>query len=416
MLLDVVYNHLGPEGNHLARFGPYFTDHHRTPWGDAVNLDAAGSAEVRRFLIDNARMWLRDYHVDGLRLDAVHALRDDSALHLLEELAAGRRRPRAGAGPAAGADRRERPQRPADGRAPTGRLRASTRSGPMTCTTRIHVALTGERVGYYEDFTGLADVAVALERGFVYDGRLSPVRHRAHGRPLLDFDLGPRPADRIVTCLENHDQVGNRARGERTNHLVGLDRFLAGATLALTAPGVPLLFQGEEWAASAPFQFFADHQDADLVDAVRKGRVEEFAAFGWDPDEVPDPEVGRDLRALQALAGPRSTIPSTSQVLRHYRSLLELRRSHPDLRDGRFVRSVELHPSSEAIAFHRGELVVAANLGRVDRPPRPPAPPAPLPSITVGDVAALGQVVELGPDSALVARVGLVRATFDGAS
>ena len=414
VLLDVVYNHLGPEGNHLAAFGPYFTEHHRTPWGDAVNLDAAHSTEVRRFIIDNACMWLRDYHLDGLRLDAVHALRDDSAVHLLEQLSLE-------------VDALEQSL----GR-PLVLIAESDRNDPRTVTPRpvghgidaqwaddlhhaLHVALTGERTSYYEDFTGLLDVAGALERGFVFDGRYSPARDRVHGRPLRDFDLGARPADRVVTSLENHDQVGNRATGDRTNHLVALDRFLVGATIALTAPGVPLLFQGEEWATSSPFQFFADHQDPELVDAVRKGRVSEFAAFGWDPDAVPDPEsvetFERSKLAWEEIDRPLDH-PDHQRALAHYRALIGLRRSHPDLCDGQFVRSVEIHPSGTAIAFHRGDLVVAANLG-----------PAPVrlglggsrtpPLLVTGDVQAGPLGLDLGPDSAVVARVGLLLATFE---
>ncbi len=355
-------------------------------------------------------MWLRDYHLDGLRLDAVHALHDDSALHLLEELSRE-------------VDDLERTL----GR-PMVLIAESERNDPRTVAPRpvghgidaqwaddlhhaLHVALTGERISYYEDFTGLLDVAGALERGIVFDGRFSPARNRVHGRPLRDFDLGPRPADRLVTCLENHDQVGNRAAGERTNHLVGLDRFLVGATVALMAPGIPMLFQGEEWAASAPFPFFADHQDPGLIDAVRKGRIAEFAAFGWDPDEVPDPESVETFDRSK-LSWDELDEPAHDRAFGHYRALIALRRSHPDLRDGQFVRSVLVHPSGAAIAFHRGELVVAANLGsesvRLDlggcRTP---------PLITSGEVRAAPQGLDLGPDSAVVARVGLLLATFD---
>ncbi len=275
----------------------------------------------------------------------------------------------------------------------------------------LHVALTGERSSYYEDFTGLSDVAAGLERGFVFDGRFSPARGRPHGRPLRDFDLGPRPADRIVTGLENHDQVGNRAAGERTNHLVGVDRFLVGATLALMAPGIPLLFQGEEWAASAPFLFFADHRDPELVDAVRKGRVAEFAAFGWDPAEVPDPEATETFERSK-LCWDEVDEPVHQRVLDHYRRLLGLRRTHADLRDGRFLRSVEVHESGQAIAFHRGELLVAANLGRSPvRLDFGGGPDRVL--LTTGDVRPGPQELHLGADSAVVARSGLVRASFD---
>ncbi|MGZ4717998.1 MAG: malto-oligosyltrehalose trehalohydrolase [Acidimicrobiales bacterium] len=408
VLLDVVYNHVGPEGNHLSCFGPYFTDHHHTPWGDAVNLDGAGSPEVRRFIIENALMWLRDYRVDGLRLDAVHALRDDSALHLLEELAAA-------------VDDLER-----DLGQHKVLIAESDRNDPRTIAPRpvgygldaqwaddlhhgLHVALTGERTSYYADFTGLADVAAALERGLVYDGRLSPARSRRHGRPMSDFDLGSRPADRLVTSLENHDQIGNRALGERTNHLVAPDRYLVGATLALTAPGVPMLFQGEEWAATAPFLFFADHQDPGLVDVVRAGRIEEFAAFGWDPDVVPDPEDESTFER-SVLDWTETTRAHHQRALHHYRTLLDLRRTRPELHDGRFVDQVDLHPSGTALGFRRGDLLIAANLGAERVSLSVGGDPDLL--VGCGEVRARTGRIDLGPDSALVAEVGPTATSF----
>jgi maltooligosyltrehalose trehalohydrolase len=360
VILDVVYNHFGPEGNHLAPFGPYLTDAVATPWGDAINLDGPGSDEVRSFFVDNAVAWLAHYHLDGLRLDAVHALHDGSARHLLEDLAAAVA---------------------AHGIA-TGRravlVAESDRNDPRTVAAApagwgldaqwaddlhhgLHVALTGERDGYYADYVGLDDVATALAAGFVYAGRYSVARDRTVGRPLTDFDLGDRPADRLVTCLENHDQIGNRANGDRLHHVAGIDRLLVGATLALTAPTVPMLFQGEEWAASAPFPFFADHGDPELVDAVRAGRLAEFAEFGWDASSIPDPEDAA-TRDLAVLDWDERSAPEHRRVLDHYRALLSLRRDERDLRSGRFVDRVTVAAGGRSIVVERGRVVVAANL------------------------------------------------------
>src|SRR5581483_2227531 len=271
VLLDVVYNHLGPSGNYLARYGPYFTDRHRTPWGDAVNYDDAGSNEVRRFVVDNALMWLRDYRIDGLRLDAVHAIYDSSATHVLEEL------------------QKEvdalsaREQRPlvliAESDLNDPRLVRAREAGGYGLAAQwsddfhhaVHALLTGERQGYYEDFGRMADLAAALERAFVYAGRRSAHRGRRHGRTPIGI-----PAQRFVAFAHNHDQIGNRAQGDRLSHLAGTRRAMIAAALVLTSPFVPLLFQGEEWGASTPFLYFTDHDDPDLARAVSEGRRREF--------------------------------------------------------------------------------------------------------------------------------------------
>ncbi|HEY8324886.1 MAG TPA: malto-oligosyltrehalose trehalohydrolase, partial [Ktedonobacterales bacterium] len=285
-LLDVVYNHLGPSGNYLSRFGPYFTDEYKTPWGMAINLDGAGSDEVRRFLCDNALMWLRDYHFDGLRLDAIHALYDRSATHLLEQMAS----------------------EVAALEAQTGRhfalIAESDLNDPRVVRSReaggfglaaqwsddfhhaLQAALTGERDGYYADFGSLADVAHAWRHAYVYEGRYSVARQRWHGRPT-----GGLPASRFVVFSQNHDHIGNRKLGERTAALLSPGRLRIAAALVCLAPYIPLLFQGEEWGASAPFLYFTDHQDAALGQAVREGRRREFAAFGWAPERIPDPQA-----------------------------------------------------------------------------------------------------------------------------
>ena len=402
VILDVVYNHLGPEGNHLASFGPYFTDAHHTPWGPAVNLDGPGSDEVRAFVIDNARQWLRDYHFDGLRLDAVHELRDDSAVHLLEALAlavddlgeeTGRRRVLI-----AESDRND-PRLVAD--RPGGLGLAAVWADDLHHA--LHVALSGERDGYYADFDGLADVPRALRHGWAYDGRYSTVRQRTIGRPVHDFPLGHRPADRLVTALDNHDQVGNRADGARTHQQVGVDLALVGATLALTAPTVPLLFQGEEWAASSPFLFFADHTDPDMVAAVRAGRFEEFAAFGWDASAVADPEDPASFARSKLVWSERAE-PDHARTLAAYRALLALRRTEPALHSGLFVDDVSVDRETATIIVRRGDIIIAANLG-----PNPVLAAAPVTGLlfaTSGHPPVDRGGVTIPPASAAVLRVG----------
>jgi maltooligosyltrehalose trehalohydrolase len=284
VLLDVVYNHLGPEGNYLARFGPYFTDRYRTPWGAAVNLDGPFSDEVRRFVCDNARMWLRDYRLDGLRIDAVHAIHDRSAVHILEQLAQETRALEAELG------------RPlvlvAESHLNDPRIVASPARGGYGIDAEwnddlhhaLHALFTGERAGYYRDFGRIADVAKAIEKVFVHDGTYSAFRRRRHGRPA------GLPGDRFVTFLENHDQVGNRPGGERFHMLVTRGRLRCASALLFAAPQVPLLFQGEEWGASTPFFYFTDHGDRGLGHAVRDGRRREFKGFGWPHAESPDPQ------------------------------------------------------------------------------------------------------------------------------
>jgi maltooligosyltrehalose trehalohydrolase len=285
VILDVVYNHLGPAGNYLEHSGPYFTDRHRTPWGPAVNLDGPGSSEVRRFFCDNALMWLRDYYMDGLRLDAVHALIDTSAVHFLEQLAAEVQ--------ALAAQLGRHLVLIAESDLNDPRLVRPPEVGGYGVAAQwsddfhhaLHAVLTGERAGYYEDFGTLADLAQALTCAFVYDGRYSRFRDRRHGRPATGLS-----GHRFFGYLQNHDQIGNRAKGERSSHLISPGRLKIAAGLVLTSPFVPLLFQGEEWGASTPFQYFTDHEDPELGRAVSEGRRSEFSAFAWSAEEVPDPQ------------------------------------------------------------------------------------------------------------------------------
>jgi maltooligosyltrehalose trehalohydrolase len=357
VLLDVVYNHLGPEGNYLARFGPYFTDRHRTPWGPAVNFDDRGSHEVRRFVVDNALTWLRDYHLDGLRIDAMHAIVDLSAVHIGEELTA--------AVHALGTRLGRRLVVTAESDLNDPRLVHDPEHGGYGMDAAwaddvhhaLHVALTGESGGYYADFTDAGSLPRALREPYLYDDRYSAARGRRHGRPAGDV-----PGDRFVACLQNHDQVGNRARGDRLGHLVGPGRLRIGAALLLTAPYVPLLFAGEEWGASAPFPYFSSHEDPELGHAVSVGRRSEFAAFGWDADAVPDPQAPATFASAVLDWDERSREPHAGLVT-WYRELVALRRREPALRDGdRAAVRVE-GDASGRLTVRRGPVVVAVNLG-----------------------------------------------------
>ena len=362
VVLDVVYNHLGPAGNYLDRFGPYFTDRYATPWGTAVTFDGPFSDEVRRFFCDNALMWLRDYHFDGLRLDAVHAIIDTSAMHFLEQLAC----------------------EVADLEAQIGRhlslIAESDLNDPRVVQPQklggygidaqwsddfhhaLHCVLTGERDGYYANFGSLADLAKALQRVFVNDGRYSPFRKRRHGKPPARLS-----GHRFFGYLQNHDQIGNRAKGERSSHLMGLGRLKVGAALVLTAPFVPLLFQGEEWGASSPFLYFTDHQDPELARAVTEGRRCEFAAFGWRPEDVPDPQVRETFDCSKLNWGERNNEPHTGLAAWHHR-LIQLRREIPALSDGRLERvRTTFDESAKWFVVKRGPVVVACNLSDIAR-------------------------------------------------
>lgn len=358
VILDVVYNHLGPSGNHLGEFGPYFTSVHKTNWGDAVNFDGPESGEVRSYFVDNALMWLRDYHVDGLRLDAVHAIKDESACHFVESVV--------GAVHTLAAHVAK----------PLFVVVESDLNDPVFVRSRdaggygadaawadefhhaLHAVLTGEVNGYYEDFGSLSQLAVALRRAWVYAGEYSPHRRRAHGRPPIGL-----PGERFVVCSQNHDQVGNRAKGDRLCASVSKGKAKIAAALTLLSPFVPMLFQGEEWAASTPFQYFTDHQDADLGRAVSEGRRREFTAFGWAAEEVPDPQ-GPATFARSRLDWSELDDPGHAEMLGWYRALIELRSRVPDLASGG-LDPPEVHYDEERrwLTMRRGGVVVAVNLG-----------------------------------------------------
>ena len=342
VILDVVYNHVGPEGNYLGAFGPYFTDRYRTPWGSAVNYDGPDSDEVRRFVVDNALHWITEYHVDALRLDAIHGIYDFGAMHLLRELADAAR--------AAGArlGREVRVIGESDLNDPRV-VRAGADAWGLDAQWSddfhhaVHALLSGERKGYYEDFGSVAHVAKALRDRFVYDGRHSAHRRRRHGAPATDV-----PSERFVICIQNHDQVGNRATGDRLSTLVSFEQRKLAAALLLLAPYVPLLFMGEEWGETNPFLYFADHGDEGLVDAVRKGRREEFKAFGWGED-VPDPFAAETFERSRLDRGKASR-GEHAAVRALYRELLHLRRRERALRPGGAAYRVTADPVGDGAA------------------------------------------------------------------
>ncbi len=398
VILDVVYNHLGPEGNYLGKFGPFFTDRYRTLWGEAVNLDDADSDEVRRFFCDNALMWLRDYRVDGLRVDAIHAIFDASAIHFLEQLGAEVHALEAAVG------------------RPLVVIAESDLNLPRIVTPReaggygldaqwnddfhhaLHTILTGESAGYLADFGLIAHLAKTLTRGFVYDGTYSKSRRRIHGAPVMGLS-----AHRFIAFLQNHDQVGNRAMGERLGHLVTLDRLKIAAALLMTAPFVPMLFQGEEWNASSPFQYFTDHQDAALAESVRKGRRAEFAPFVANVAEVPDPQA-RETFERSKLDWDERERGEHREIFEWYRRLIRLRRCAREFENGRLdLDAVSFDEEARWIRINRGDSVVICNFAPT--PQRVPVAHAKRLDISLAskpDVRRDGATIDLPPVSVAI--------------
>jgi maltooligosyltrehalose trehalohydrolase len=289
VILDVVYNHLGPEGNYLAEFGPYFTDKYRTPWGRAINFDGPYSDEVRNYFIENALHWFTEYHIDALRLDAVHAITDMSARPFLQELAArvasySQQRKRGFFLIAESNLNDSKTLRPVQEHGHG--LHAQWLDDFHHC---VHTLLTGERDGYYCDFGTPEQLAKCLTEGFVYSGEYSAFRKRRHGNSSRRI-----PPRALVAFTSNHDQVGNRMRGERLVSLVSFEGAKLNAAVTLLSPFVPMIFMGEEYAEPAPFKYFVSHSDADLIEAVRRGRREEFAAFAWQGN-LPDPQSEKEF-------------------------------------------------------------------------------------------------------------------------
>jgi maltooligosyltrehalose trehalohydrolase len=386
VVLDVVYNHLGPSGAYLDRFGPYFAG--SNIWGPSLNLDGPNSDEVRRYVIDNALMWLRDFHVDGLRLDAVHALRDTRAVPILEELAA------------------EVAALETHTRRPLSLIAESDLNDPRLITAReaggyglhaqwdddihhqLHAALTGERQGYYADFGTFDGLKATLEGAFFHTDTTSAFRHRRHGRPVRTDVI---PGHRFLAYLQNHDQIGNRAAGDRISATLSPGLLACGAALVLCTPYTPMLFMGEEWGARTPWCFFSYFPDEGLREAVRVGRTEEFAEHGWGETQVPDPNAEETFTGSRLDWSEPDRDPHAG-LLRTYRELIALRRAEPELTDPRLDRfTVEVDERARTVVLHRGRLRVVVNLG---------AEPAKI-EVGAGEVL-LGDATISGPDDVTV--------------
>ncbi len=359
VLLDVVYNHFGPAGNYTGKYGPYTTEKHHTPWGGAVNLEDAWSFEVRRFFCDNALMWMRDFHMDGLRLDAVHAFVDRSAIHFLEQLTREIDELESALG------------RPlvliAESDLNDPRVVTATEAGGYGIDAQwsddfhhaLFAVLTHEpQGGYYSDFGSMEQLKKSIEETFVYDGAYAKHRKRVHGRPAAH--VSPH---RFLGYIQNHDQIGNRAVGDRLHHEVGLDRAMVAAAIVLTAPFIPMIFQGEEWAASAPFQYFADHDDRELARQVSEGRRREFAHFGWDPADFPDPEK-KETFERSKLDWTEADRGEHARMFAWYKDLIRLRRSSAALNDGEPGRTRVMCDAAERwLRMKRGGIELFCNLG-----------------------------------------------------
>jgi maltooligosyltrehalose trehalohydrolase len=370
VLLDVVYNHLGPDGNYLASYGPYFTDRYKTGWGAAINYDGPHSDEVRRFVIDNALMWLKDYEFDGLRLDAVHAIFSFAAVHLLEDLSRAVNNLSKQLGKPlvliAESDLND-----------PGLVHSTSRGGGYGLDAHwcddfhhaLHRYFTAETDGYYADFQGLRDVATALRDGYVYQGQYSVHRGRRHGRP----PDGLEPHQLIVSA-QNHDQIGNRAQGERLSCLLETGALKAVAALTLLSPFVPLLFQGEEWGASTPFLYFTDHQDPELGRLVAEGRSKEFSAFRWQ-GAVPNPQELSTFERSKLIWSELSQ-PRHAELFDWYRQLIRLKKDRPEMpRESKADAprpQVNFDEAAQWLTFvHNGVLVALNGLDRAQRVPMP---------------------------------------------
>lgn len=324
VVLDVVYNHLGPEGNYLWDFGPYFTDRYRTPWGQAINFDGPYSDEVRRFFITNALFWFQHYHIDALRLDAIHAIYDHSAIPFLQDLAQ-----------QVESFVRKTGQRVyliAESDLNNARVIRPKELGGYGIHAQwcddfhhaLHTVLTGEDQGYYQDFGHIEHLVKSLREGFVYSGQYSVYRQRQHGNSAAD-----RPADQFVVFIQNHDQIGNRMLGERLSQLLSFESLKLAAGVMLLSPYIPLLFMGEEYGEEAPFLYFVSHSDPGLIEAVREGRKEEFRAFTWR-GEMPDPQSVETFR--QSKLHWEKQAEGAHKVLRNfYQTLIRLRKEIPAL-------------------------------------------------------------------------------------
>ncbi len=372
VLLDVVYNHFGPVGNYTGKFGPYITESHHTPWGGAVNLEEYGSTEVRRFFCDNALMWLRDYHFDGLRLDAIQTYVDRSATHLLEQLSA------------EVADLSEKldrhlvliaesdlndprvvtPRKAADGTELFGYGIDAQWSDDFHHA--LFAFLTGQRHTYYRDFGSLEFLAKSLSSVFIFDGIYAENRGRIHGRPVFNIDRNC-----FLGYVQNHDQVGNQAYGDRLCSLVGMRKAKLAAAMVLTAPFVPMLFQGEEFAASSPFLYFAQHDDPIIARSVSEGRRMEHAHEG-DAQSIPDPEAQSTYENSKLKWEERES-GEHAEMLAWYRRLISLRRYNAALRDGNPAKThVQFDSENQWIRMERNKVHLLFNFA--DHPINLPVP------------------------------------------
>ncbi|MDQ0849313.1 maltooligosyltrehalose trehalohydrolase [Arthrobacter sp. B3I9] len=398
VIQDVVYNHLGPSGNYLPKFGPYLKSGEGNTWGDSVNLDGPGSDEVRRYILDNAAMWLRDYHVDGLRLDAVHAFKDERAVHLLEdfgaladEVSAETGRPATLIAESDLNNPRLLYPRDANGYGLAGQWSDDFHHA-------VHVNVSGEATGYYEDFESLEALAKVLRSGFFHDGSYSSFRERHHGRPINPALAHPAA---LVVCSQNHDQIGNRATGDRLSQSLPYGKLALAAVATLTSPFTPMLFMGEEYGATTPWQFFTSHPEPELGKATAEGRIKEFERMGWDPAVVPDPQDPETF-SRSKLNWSEAAEGDHARLLELYRSLIALRRTTPELTDPGFeATEVDFSEAEGWLVLQRGSVRVAMNFSAE---PRRIAVPAAALLLATDDAAELdGGYLELPGHSAVVA-------------
>lgn len=359
VLIDAVFNHLGPSGNYLPRYGPYLTEAN-TGWGQGINVSGADADDVRQYILDCALRWMKDFHADGLRLDAVHALADHTAIHILEELST------------------ETEALSEQLGRPLSLIAESDLNDPRLITPRdrggygmtaqwdddihhaIHTAVSGERQGYYSDFGSLESLAKTLKNGYFHAGTYSSFRRRRHGRPL---DTATIPATRLLAYTSDHDQVGNRAVGDRPSQNLEFGQLAVKAALVLGSPYTAMLFMGEEWASSSPFQFFTSHPEPELARATAEGRKAEFAAHGWDADEIPDPQDPETF-SRSKLKWDEVRTGDHARLLDLYRALIALRHDEPDLADPWLDHmSIEFDEDERWIVLHRGAFAIACNLG-----------------------------------------------------
>ena len=370
--LDVVYNHLGPSGNYLSVFGPYFTPAHHTPWGEAVNYDHDGSQQVRAFVIDSALRWMRDFHIDALRLDAIHEIKDDSAAaatpqrHVLAELSDAVAALSIELGRplslVAEADLNDVGVITPTSEEPPAKVPSLGMTAQWADDVHhaLHVRLTGEDQGYYGDFAEVGAWAKAYGRAFLHNGTWSTFRERNWGAPVPE-DTDPR---RFVVFGSDHDQVGNRAVGDRPSVILDDAALAATAALVLLSPYTPMLFMGEEWGTRTPFQFFTDHEEDDLARSVSEGRVREFAGFGWDADEIPDPQAAATVEASR-LRWSELDEAEHARVLAWYQALTTLRRN---LDWSQRTAWPQVDEIDDVLMVTYDDIVVAANLSGQERP------------------------------------------------